>query len=237
MIDFNKIPREPNTALYYLSELLSEEQVGCFDEEGDITNRGYLILSGIAKAINTSAGKSDVANRIVIQQLCGVFFKDLDGSNVRSEECFVFSAKIANEALQAKLTERFSFEVEEPLFALEKDEIEQISSLSAEMRDIVTDSDLFDKNHKRRLLGRINAIEVEVQKPEGRLDVILGGISDVGDTLKKFGEDAKPLVDRMREIRGITQKKSSEYEGLPAPEEVKNLPAPNVTNGSTTPTA
>ena len=240
MIDFNEIPREPHTALYYLSDLLSSEQVRCFDDEGDITERGYLTLSGIAKAINVSAIKSNLPNRIAIQQLCSGFFKDLDSTGVTSDGCFVFSAKIANEALQAKLTERFSFHVEEPLFALEKDEVEQISSLSAEMREIVTVSDVFDKNHKRRLLGRINAIELEIQKPEGRFDVILGGVSDFGDALKKLGKDAKPLVDRINEIRGIAQPKTEEYKGLPAPEEVKNLPAPKdikvvETNGSSQP--
>lgn len=95
------------------------------------------------------------------------------------------------------------------------------------MRKIVLASPVFDEAHKRRLLDRITAIEKQVHQKKGRLDVVLAGVSDVGDTLKKFGTDLKPLTDRMTEIKRITQGSSTEYEAIPAPEELAKLPAPN----------
>ena len=59
------------------------------------------------------------------------------------------------------------------------------------------------------------------------LDVICGGVSDIGETLGKFGVDIKPLTDRMTEVMQITRAGSKEYEQLPAPEEVKQLPKPS----------
>lgn len=114
----------------------------------------------------------------------------------------------------------------EPTFSLEANDKARIFELSATMRKIVFASIVFDDAHKRRLLNRISAIENQVKQPKGKLDVILGGVSDVGDTLKKFGQDLKPLSDRMTEIRKIAQSGSNEYEQIPAPEEIDALPAP-----------
>lgn len=113
-----------------------------------------------------------------------------------------------------------------PTFELDVDDKARVFDLSSKMRKIVFASAVFDDAHKRRLLDRISAIENEVKQPKGRLDVILGGVSDVGDTLKKFGQDLKPLSDRMSEIKRITQRNSDQYEQIPAPEEIEALPSP-----------
>ena len=103
----------------------------------------------------------------------------------------------------------------------------RVLELSSQIRKIIFASTAFDEPHKRRLLNRIAAIENEVNQPKGKLDVILGGVSDIGDALKKFGGDLKPLSDRISEIKKITQSKSKEYAQIPAPEEQKALPAPD----------
>ena len=118
-------------------------------------------------------------------------------------------------------------EIQPPLFILDGDERKMVLRLASEMRKSVVSSDFFDRAHKVRLIKRISAIEAEVHKPKGMFDVILGGISDVGEAFGKFGTDVKPLVERMEEIRKITRSKSAEYDQLPAPDEIKRLPAPN----------
>jgi hypothetical protein len=114
-----------------------------------------------------------------------------------------------------------------PTFQLTTDDKELVLELSSKIRMIIFSSPLFDQPHKRRLLNRIAAIEREIHQPKGRLDVILAGISDVGDAAKKFGTDLKPIVDRMTEIKRITQTSSSEYDQIPPPEEKLSLPAPD----------
>ena len=114
-----------------------------------------------------------------------------------------------------------------PVFELKEQEKKRVLRLTSQMRSIVFSSQIFDEPHKRRLLNRIAAMEKEIHQPKGKLDVILAGVSDVGDTLRKFGGDLKPLTDRMREVKNIAQTNSKEYAQIPPPDEQKKLPAPS----------
>ena len=136
-----------------------------------------------------------------------------------------------------ELQEKFGYrdattsdDAKHPKFQLPQDEKARVLELSEQIRKIVFASQIFDNPHKKRLLNRIAAIESEVHKEKGNFDVILGGVSDVGDTLKKFGSDLKPLTDRILEIKKITQRRSDEYSQIPAPEELPQLPAPEETD-------
>lgn len=115
----------------------------------------------------------------------------------------------------------------EPTFQVSIEEKIKITSLCGEMRNLVNSSLSIPDQHKIRLLKRISAIEAEIHKDRGRFDVILGGVTDVGEVAGKFGNDIKPLVDRIREIMGIAWAKSDDYSALPAPDELKRLPAPS----------
>ncbi len=114
-------------------------------------------------------------------------------------------------------------ETDHAYFQITQAERDAITMLATDMRKIVSTSTQFDKPHKVRLLKRISAIEQEVHKEKGRFDVILGGISDIGETAGQFGEDVKPLVERMAEIEQITRGKSPDYAQLEKPEEVLKI--------------
>jgi len=108
-------------------------------------------------------------------------------------------------------------------FQITQAEKTAITMLAADMRKIVSTSNQFDMPHKVRLLKRISAIEQEIHKEKGLFDVILGGISDIGETAGQFGEDVKPLVERMAEIEQITRGKSPDYAQLEKPTEVLKI--------------
>jgi len=114
-----------------------------------------------------------------------------------------------------------------PMFELGKADKTRIFELCSDMRKIVFASQDFDEPHRLRLLNRIAHIEAETHKPKGMFDSVLGGISDIGETLGKFGKNIKPLTDRMAEVAKIARKGTKEYDQLPAPEEIKRLPAPS----------
>ncbi|WP_281709441.1 hypothetical protein [Phaeobacter italicus] len=113
-----------------------------------------------------------------------------------------------------------------PTFILDPSDKTRVLDLCAQMRKIVLATDVFDQPHKRRLLNRIAGIEHQVEQPKGLLDVIRAGVSDVGETLGKFGTDIEPLTKRMQEVAQIARSNSKEYKQIPAPEEVKQLPKP-----------
>jgi hypothetical protein len=116
-----------------------------------------------------------------------------------------------------------------PTFKLNENDKKRVLKLCGDIRKIVFSSNDFDDPHKKRLLNRIAAIEKQVYSPKGLFDVVLGGVSDIGETVGKFGKDIKPLTDRIEEIKRITRKNSSAYDQLPEPEELKKLPAPEDT--------
>lgn len=110
-----------------------------------------------------------------------------------------------------------------PQFSLEEADKQRVLKLCADIRKIVLATNDFDHPHKIRLSNRIAAIEAEIHKKKGMFDVILGGVADFGETLKKFGKDIKPLTDRINEIRRIAQEGTPEYDQIPAPEETKRI--------------
>lgn len=110
-----------------------------------------------------------------------------------------------------------------PHFALSKLEKSRVLELCSDMRKIVYASDVFDHPHKIRIANRIAAIEAEVHKAKGLFDVILGGVADIGESLRRFGRDIKPLTDRISEVRQITQKNTPEYSQIPPPDDIKRI--------------
>jgi hypothetical protein len=117
-----------------------------------------------------------------------------------------------------------------PTFKLDENDRVLVLNLCSDMRKIVLNTTHFDNPHKVRLSNRIAAIEAEVHKDNGLFDVVLGGVSDFGETLGQFGRDIKPLTNRMSEVLKITRKSTKSYDQLPSPEEIKQLPPPDDTD-------
>ncbi len=99
--------------------------------------------------------------------------------------------------------------------------------LCADLRKIVHESQWLDLRHRVRILRRIAAMELEINKEKGQLDTILSATSDIGEALGEFGSKVKPLVDRIRELTAIARKSGDEVAQIPGPQELKKLPAPN----------
>lgn len=137
-----------------------------------------------------------------------------------SGECTLHHLKMSQEADLEQVEELL------PTFTLEAPDQARVLKLCGDMRKIIIGTTDFDTAHKRRLLDRVAAIEKQVHQEKGMLDVVLAGVTDVGETLGKFGKDLKPLTDRMSEINKIARGGSKEYDQIPAPEEIKSLPAP-----------
>ena len=116
-----------------------------------------------------------------------------------------------------------------PTFSLPQDDKSRVLELCGQMRQIIIKTDFLDDPHRRRLLDRVAGIEHQVHQPKGIFDIVRGGIDDVGETLGTFGKNVKPLTDRMKEVAQIARRNTQEYDQLPAPEEIKQLPAPSDT--------
>lgn len=102
------------------------------------------------------------------------------------------------------------------VFEFTDGDIDVIQKRLNELRDIIAKSDLFSDEHKRRLLMRFERLQRELHKKVSDLDRFWGLIGDAGVALGKFGESAKPIVDRIKEIADIVWRTQAKAEELPS---------------------
>jgi hypothetical protein len=81
---------------------------------------------------------------------------------------------------------------------------------------LLNGSSLFEESHKQRLLKRLETLQRELHKKVSDLDKFWGLVGEAGVVLGKFGKDAKPIVDRIREIAGIVWRTQAHTEELPS---------------------
>jgi hypothetical protein len=95
-------------------------------------------------------------------------------------------------------------------------DLKRIQTLIDELRNLITDSELFDANHKERLLVKLEGLQKELHKKVSSLDKFWGLIGEAGVVLGKFGKDVKPLVDIIKEIVGIIWRTQANAYELPS---------------------
>lgn len=102
------------------------------------------------------------------------------------------------------------------LYEFSQGDLDKIQQLVNELRDKITKCDQLENNHKQRLLRRLERLQGELHKKVSDLDRFWGLIGDAGVVLGKLGRDAKPIVDRIREIAEIVWRTQSRAEELPS---------------------
>ncbi len=100
-------------------------------------------------------------------------------------------------------------------YSLSEADSKRIQDLINELRTLISESETFE-HHKRRILERLEHLQVELHQRISSLDRFYGLIGDAGVLLGKFGNDAKPFVDRIREIVEIVWRSQANAEQLPA---------------------
>ena len=236
-LPLDQIPRNPDKAVDFIFEFV-DENIDNFYRGDRPTKTRMGSFSEILMMLEFAIRKSKLYNKGYENNPKGEAWKCFlnlkegheefrSGTRVRMS---ISSIKL-NIRL-SKIEDHLSNIEEESLFELNEDEILRINELCTEMRSQVITANSFSAQHKQRILNRISQIEQEIHRKDGRLDVILGGVVDIGDALGEFGERAKPLFDRINEIRRITQRNSKEYDQIPPPEDLKLLSGPSDGGGS-----
>lgn len=95
-------------------------------------------------------------------------------------------------------------------------DLERIQSLVNELRGQISENTSLENAHKQRLLKRLENLQSELHKRVSDLDRFWGLVGDAGVVLGKLGKDAKPIVDRVREIAEIAWKTQARTEELPS---------------------
>lgn len=95
-------------------------------------------------------------------------------------------------------------------------DLKRIQKIINELREQVSSSTIFEEDHKRRLLRRLESLQSEMHKKMSDVDRIWGLVGDAGIAIGKFGKDAKPFVDRIKELSQIAWKTQARAEELPS---------------------
>ncbi len=109
----------------------------------------------------------------------------------------------------ALLAQSFSYE-------FSQGDLDRVQKLINELREEINTSSLFEQKHKARLLKRLEKLQAELHKKMSDIDAFWGLVGDAGVAIGKFGKDAKPFVDRIREITDIVWRTQSRAEELPS---------------------
>lgn len=107
------------------------------------------------------------------------------------------------------LNQSFSYE-------FSQGDLDRVQQLLNELREEINSSSLFEQKHKTRLLKRLEKLQAELHKKMSDIDAFWGLVGDAGVAIGKFGNDAKPFVDRIREITDIVWRTQSRAEELPS---------------------
>jgi hypothetical protein len=102
------------------------------------------------------------------------------------------------------------------VYEFSEGDLKRIQVLVNELRDFITQSECFDAKHKERVLSRLEALQRELHKKMSSLDKVWALIGEAGVAMGKFGQDAKPLVDRVREVLQIIWRTQARAEELPS---------------------
>jgi len=94
---------------------------------------------------------------------------------------------------------------------------EQISTIQtkiSELREFIQKSDKLDDKHKSRLLNRLEDLQKTFNNRMSNLDKIQGTMIELGYSLGKFGEESKPMFDRINDIASIVRVVQATTEGV-----------------------
>ncbi|NKI96691.1 hypothetical protein [Rhizobacter sp. SG703] len=95
-------------------------------------------------------------------------------------------------------------------------DLDRVQELLNELRDHVANADGLKDEHRQRLLRRLEHVQRELHKKVSDLDRLWGLVGDAGVVLNKLGRDAKPIVDRLREVVDIIWRTQVRAEELPS---------------------
>jgi hypothetical protein len=169
----------------------------------------FLLLFIEIRAINIHLNPPtfDAGKDVVAVKTCVSALESLARSEVKKRKQRD-SFELALSHYPTLMSKAFSYEF------LESD-YKRIQELISELRTLTTESEQIDGQHKRRLLKRIEKLQLELSMKMSNMDIFWGLFGEAGVALGKFGTDVKPLTDRICEVLKIAARTEARANGLP----------------------
>jgi hypothetical protein len=173
---------------------------------------GLAILDGMeeAKLVSLPFRPYDLTISDDLQNNCQAIWNFICEAH---NKCQAQNARDRYESNRARIRASFGTGF---VYEFSQGDLDRLQAVIQETRKLITESDLFTEEHRRRLLLKLEKLQSEVHKKVSSLDHFWGVVLEAGVVAKKLGEDAKPIVDRIREIGGIVWRTQARAEDLPS---------------------
>lgn len=187
------------------TKLQPADRVAKFQEYVDAFS--FLVAFGKTRSVPMAPPNIDASDRASSISSIDLFFH-----TVMRDAVTRVGTEYQNRAVNkfAKLLEAAFF------YEFSKDDLSKIRTLIVELKNEIWKTDDLDDNHKGRLRVRFEKLLHGLNERRSDLDCYLGLIGEAAVLTAKLGDDAKPLVDRIRLILGIVLKVQAKSEGVPA---------------------
>lgn len=210
----DSLPEEPVFAIKKICDKFFEFYKNARETPNspDVLYEEYLQALAFLQAFAVSHGlgftyptleKNNSAN---VQKIFDFFVQVANESKIQSD-------KITLEQYRKVFTERIGKVF---LYEFSDGDIKRIQTLINELRNLISNTKELENNHKSRLLRRLEKIQSELHKKISDIDRFWGLVGEGGVVLAKLGENAKPIVDRIREIAEIVWRVQTRAEELPS---------------------
>ena len=111
-------------------------------------------------------------------------------------------------------------------YELSDEELSAIQRLLNELRELIAQSGDLDARHKRRLMKRLEDLQRELHKQVSDFDHVWGLLVESAAYLGRAGETAKPVTDRLRDLKDIFWNNVKRRESLPPRQKFPELEKP-----------
>ena len=144
-------------------------------------------------------------------------YREIDTLRVEVSELAEMIKQVNVPKRRDNVKKRFSpFLAKSFAYEFSQGDVEKIQTLINELRTHISQCEGLSQEHMQRLLRRLEKLQSEVHKKVSDLDRFWGLVGEAGVVAGKLGEDAKPIVDRVKEIAKITWNTQSRAEELPS---------------------
>jgi len=146
-------------------------------------------------------------------------------TTVRTE----LSTRNSRTYFENKTEEYMALFVKAAVYEFPEPEFKRVQELLNELRELIRGSTLLADEHKRRLMRKLEAMRGELHKKTNDIDRFWGFLGEAGIAMRKFGEDLKPISERVLELGTIVLAVIFAREGIKALPEVGQILLANET--------
>lgn len=191
-----------------------EGQAAWLADDEELLFEIYGLLSSLREAKRIKYIVDEPSINAVFPSSCGELH------HFMTEVLGQLKARLRNQTNQRKVDQfknHFSLTINDAFgYEFTDGDLKRIRALINELRELITDNTELDEEHKLRLLKRLEKMQSEIHKKVSDLNAFYGLAVEASVMLKKVGENAKPIVDRIKELTGISWNTQARAENLPS---------------------